>query len=84
APELTNHEEIRKYILNRINIADMFIAKGVVDAVDRSTPKVAIGGKLGLDSTGDEVKGLGITLLEDDELLQKMQNSSNEGKGLKQ
>ncbi|MFY9094801.1 menaquinone biosynthesis decarboxylase, partial [Aliarcobacter butzleri] len=46
APELTNHEEIIKYILNRINIEDMLISKGVVDALDHSSPKFAIGGKL--------------------------------------
>ena len=84
APELTSHEEIIKYILNRINIEDMLISKGVVDALDHSSPKFAIGGKLGLDCTGDEVKELGITLLKDDELLQKMQNISNEVKDLKQ
>ena len=40
--------------------------------------------KLGLDCTGDEIKELGITLLEDSELLGKMQNISNEIKALKQ
>ena len=62
----------------------MLISKGVVDALDHSSPKFAVGGKLGIDCTGDEVKELGITLLEDDELLAKMQNISNEVKALKQ
>ena len=84
APELTSHEEITKYILNRINIDDMLVSKGVVDALDHSSPKFAVGGKLGLDCTGDEVTELGITLLDDVELLQKMQNISTEIKALKQ
>ena len=84
APDLTNHQAVIKHILNRINVEDMLISKGVVDALDHSSPKFAVGGKLGLDCTGDEIKELGITLLEDSELLGKMQNISNEIKALKQ
>ena len=32
-------------ILNRINVEDMLISKGVVDALDHSSPKFAVGGK---------------------------------------
>ncbi len=84
APELEDHEAITQYILNRINIEDMLISKGVVDALDHSSPKFAIGGKLGLDCTGEEIKELGITLLSDSELLEKMQKISDEVKSLKQ
>ena len=84
APELTNHEEISRYILNRINIDDLLVSRGVVDALDHSSPKFAVGGKLGIDCSGDEVKELGITLLEDAELLSKMQDISSEIKDLKQ
>ncbi|RXI46203.1 menaquinone biosynthesis decarboxylase [Malaciobacter mytili] len=84
APELEDHEAITEYILNRINIEDMLISKGVVDALDHSSPKFAIGGKLGLDCTGEEIKELGITLLSDSELLEKMQKISDEVKSLKQ
>jgi 4-hydroxy-3-polyprenylbenzoate decarboxylase len=62
----------------------MLVSKGVVDALDHSSPKFAVGGKLGLDCTGDEIKELGITLLEDNELLSKMQNISSDVKALKQ
>ena len=44
----------------------MLISKGVVDALDHSSPKFAVGGKLGLDCTGDEVAELRITLLKDE------------------
>ncbi|MFY9074227.1 menaquinone biosynthesis decarboxylase [Malaciobacter mytili] len=84
APELEDHKAITEYILNRINIEDMLISKGVVDALDHSSPKFAIGGKLGLDCTGEEIKELGITLLSDSELLEKMQKISDEVKSLKQ
>jgi len=72
APDLTDHEAIAEHILNRINIDDMMISKGVVDALDHSSPKFAVGGKLGLDCTGEEIEELGITLIEDDELLFKI------------
>ncbi|MBL3520461.1 menaquinone biosynthesis decarboxylase [Arcobacter lanthieri] len=84
APELTNHDAITKHILNRINIEDILISKGVVDHLDHSSPKFAVGGKLGIDCTGNEIEELGITLLEDSELLNKMQHISKDIKGLKQ
>ncbi|WP_122893994.1 menaquinone biosynthesis decarboxylase [Arcobacter peruensis] len=84
APDLTDHKAIAEHILNRINIDDMMISKGVVDALDHSSPKFAVGGKLGLDCTGEEIEELGITLIEDDELLFKMQSITSEVKELKQ
>jgi len=83
-PELTNHEELTRYILNRIDIEEILISKGVVDALDHSSPKFAVGGKLGLDCTGEEIKDLGITLLSDEELLTKINGITNEVKELKQ
>ncbi len=84
APELTEHEAVTEYILNRIDIEDIFISRGVVDALDHSSPKFAVGGKLGLDCTGEEIAELGIDLLSDNELLSKMQELSNDVKKLKQ
>ncbi|QDF29973.1 menaquinone biosynthesis decarboxylase [Halarcobacter anaerophilus] len=84
APELVDHKAITEYILNRIDIDDMLISKGVVDALDHSSPKFAVGGKLGLDCTGDEIKELGISLLKDDELLSKIREITDEVKSLKQ
>ncbi|AXX93290.1 menaquinone biosynthesis decarboxylase [Malaciobacter molluscorum LMG 25693] len=84
APELTEHDEITRYILNRIDIDDMLVSKGVVDALDHSSPKFAVGGKLGLDCTGKEIEELGITLLSDEELFDKISNITDEVKSLKQ
>jgi 4-hydroxy-3-polyprenylbenzoate decarboxylase len=84
APDLTDHDAICKHILNRIDIDELLITRGVVDALDHSSPKFAVGGKLGLDCTGDEIDELGITLLEDNELLEKMQEISSDVKNLKQ
>ena len=84
APALTDHDGIIKYILNRIDIDDMLVSKGVIDALDHTSPKFAVGGKLGLDCTGDEIAELGITILEDEDLLKRMQNITNDVKNLKQ
>ncbi len=84
APDLTDHDAICKHILNRIDIDELLITRGVVDALDHSSPKFAVGGKLGLDCTGDEIDELGITLLEDNKLLEKMQEISSDVKNLKQ
>ncbi len=84
SPDLTDHDAICRHILNRIDIDDILITRGVVDALDHSSPKFAVGGKLGLDCTGEEIEELGITILDDDQLLFKMQSITNEVKGLKQ
>jgi 4-hydroxy-3-polyprenylbenzoate decarboxylase len=83
APEL-NSDEIIPYILNRISIENLLISKGVVDALDHSSPKFAVGGKLGIDCTGDEIDELGIEILDDNSLLVRMQKISTEIKDLKQ
>ncbi len=84
APDLTDHDATVKHILNRIDIEELLVTKGVVDALDHSSPKFAVGGKLGLDCTGDEIDELGITLLSDEELLSKIQSITDEVKDLKQ
>ncbi|MDX4038781.1 menaquinone biosynthesis decarboxylase [Aliarcobacter skirrowii] len=84
APKLTSHDEIIRYILNRINVDDILVSRGATDHLDHASPKFAVGGKLGLDCTGDEIDELGITLLEDSTLLNKMKNISSDIKGLKQ
>jgi 4-hydroxy-3-polyprenylbenzoate decarboxylase len=84
APELNDHVAITEYILNRININDILISKGVVDALDHSSPKFAVGGKLGLDCTGEEIDDVAINLLSDDDLLERMKKIADEVKDLKQ
>ena len=83
APDLTDHENLTTYILNRINIKDLFISKGVVDALDHSSPKFAVGGKLGIDCTGEEIKQTNKILISDKKLLKKIKKISSEVKDLK-
>jgi len=83
APELPSMEVI-PYILNRFTTENILITKGVVDALDHSSPKFAVGGKLGIDCTGNDISPLGIDILEDNVLLEKMQIISKDIKGLKQ
>ena len=83
APELPSMEVI-PYILNRFSTENILITKGVVDALDHSSPSFAVGGKLGIDCTGDEIDNLGIEILKDEDLLEKMQKISSDIKGLKQ
>ncbi len=84
SPDLKDHANITKYILNRLHPDNILITQGVVDALDHSSPKFACGGKLGIDCTGDEIEYLGITLLSDEELLSKIQQVSDEVTALKQ
>ncbi len=56
APKLTSHDEIIRYILNRINVDDILVSRGATDHLDHASPKFAVGGKLGLDCTGDEIR----------------------------
>ncbi len=84
APSLTEHNAVTRYILNRIDLEELFISRGVVDALDHSSNKFAVGGKLGIDCTGEEITESGITLLSDEELLREMQKISSSVKDLKQ
>jgi 4-hydroxy-3-polyprenylbenzoate decarboxylase len=84
APELDDDEAITKWILNRLDVEELLITKGVVDALDHSSPRFALGGKLGLDCTGDEVNELGIKLKEDAKLLKKMHKIDTNVVDLKQ
>jgi len=83
APDLPSLEVI-PYILDRFTTDNILITKGVVDALDHSSPKFAVGGKLGVDCTGNDIAELGIEILEDKALLEKMQEISKDIKGLKQ
>jgi len=84
APSLIEHDAVTRYILNRIDLEELFISRGVVDALDHSSNKFAVSGKLGIDCTGEEITESGITLLSDEELLREMQKISSSVKDLKQ
>ena len=73
APELDEFEALSKHILNRLERSKVFITKGIVDHLDHSSDEQFVGGKLGVDATGEEVEeGVEIPL-SDSELLEKMQ-----------
>ena len=84
APELEDFEELVEYILNRLDKSKILITQGVVDHLDHSSKKQFIGGKLGIDATGDEVESGIEVLLDDSELLVKMQQIDSNIVALKQ
>jgi 4-hydroxy-3-polyprenylbenzoate decarboxylase len=71
APDLRS-KEIIPYILNRFKIKNMLISKGVVDALDHSSDEFAVGGKLGVDCTGEEISDDKIEIINDEILLNKI------------
>jgi len=74
APKLEAYEAICEYILNRIEPSKILITRGIVDALDHSSNESLVGGKLGVDATGEEVKEGIKNPLDDKNLLEKMQN----------
>ena len=72
APKLTEYEPVTDYILNRVDPANLLITEGIVDALDHSSPETLVGGKLGLDCTGEEVPHGVEEPLEDEKLLEAM------------
>ncbi|HEY9190149.1 MAG TPA: menaquinone biosynthesis decarboxylase [Sulfurovum sp.] len=84
APELEESHALAAHILNRLDRNKILITQGVVDHLDHSSQEQFVGGKLGLDATGDEV-GQGVeALLSDALLLEKMQEISDSVVGVKQ
>ncbi len=56
APELEESVVLTKHILNRLSPERVFITKGIVDHLDHSSEEQFVGGKLGVDATGDEIE----------------------------
>jgi 4-hydroxy-3-polyprenylbenzoate decarboxylase len=73
APDLENSKALVKHILNRLSPEKVFISKGIVDHLDHSSSEQFVGGKLGLDATGNAVEKGVDELLTDKALLEKMQ-----------
>ncbi|RRS31596.1 MAG: 3-octaprenyl-4-hydroxybenzoate carboxy-lyase [Epsilonproteobacteria bacterium (ex Lamellibrachia satsuma)] len=72
APELEESEALTEHILNRLDKSKILITQGIVDHLDHSSSEQFVGGKLGVDATGDEVdEGVGL-LLSDSELHELM------------
>ncbi len=71
APDLDRAEELAVYILNRLDASKILTSRGIVDALDHSSPRPLIGGKLGIDATG-EVVPRRVKSLDDSELLGRL------------
>lgn len=84
APELEESKALAAHILNRLDPSKILITQGIVDHLDHSSSEQFVGGKLGVDATGDEVENGVEELLSDEELLAKMQEISSRVVGLKQ
>ena len=84
APELEESEALTRHILNRLSAENVFITKGIVDHLDHSSAKQFVGGKLGVDATGEEVEEGVETLLSDTDLLEKIQEINSNVLELKQ
>jgi 4-hydroxy-3-polyprenylbenzoate decarboxylase len=84
APELEESKALAAHILNRLDQSKILITQGIVDHLDHSSSEQFVGGKLGVDATGDEVESGVEKLLSDKDLLEKMQEISSRVVGLKQ
>ena len=72
APELEESKALSEHILNRLDKNKILITQGIVDHLDHSSSEQFIGGKLGVDATGDEVDEGVELLLSDSELHELM------------
>ncbi len=84
APELEESKALAKHILNRLDKNKILITQGIIDHLDHSSSKQFVGGKLGVDATGDEIENGVEVLLSDNDLLEKMQEISIDVVALKQ
>jgi 4-hydroxy-3-polyprenylbenzoate decarboxylase len=83
APNLDDYENLTKYILDRFSINNLLISKGVIDALDHSSSEALVGGKLGVDCTGDKVEKR-VVVLDDKELFKKIKNLDDSIMAIKQ
>ena len=84
APELEDSETLTRHILERLTPEKILISQGIIDHLDHSSNEQFVGGKLGVDATGDIVTQTVEELLSDEVLLSKMQEIENSITGLKQ
>ena len=84
APEFTEHDALARYILNRLDLEELMLSRGVVDALDHSSNKFGVGGKLGADATGEVVDVAPKEIVDDTTLLALFRDISDDVKGLKQ
>lgn len=68
SPSLTEYEKITEHVLNRLEKKNILITRGIVDALDHSSDETLVGGKLGIDATGEKIQAT-VNVLSDSELL---------------
>ncbi len=71
APKLDDYKNLAVYILNRVSKDSIIISEGIIDALDHSSPKPLVGGKLCIDATGERVEKK-IDILSDEKLTDKI------------
>ena len=84
APELEDFEALSEHVLNRLSKEKVLITQGIVDHLDHASDKQFVGGKLGIDATGDEVEETVDILLSDDALYDKLHKLDRHIVALKQ
>jgi len=84
APELEDSVALTEHILNRLSPERVFITKGIVDHLDHSSEEQFVGGKLGVDATGDEVEEGVEEPLSDEVLYEKLHKLDRHIVALKQ
>jgi len=84
APALEDHEAFTEHVLNRLDKEKILITQGIVDHLDHSSARQFVGGKLGIDATGEEVEEGVDELLSDEVLLAKVQEITSSAVALKQ
>ncbi|MCB4745162.1 MAG: menaquinone biosynthesis decarboxylase [Sulfurovum sp.] len=84
APMLENHQAFIEHVLDRLDASKILITQGIVDHLDHASSKQFVGGKLGIDATGKEVKKGLIEPLSDKVLLKKLQKVDADVVTLKQ
>ena len=84
APELSDDMAITEYILNRLDSDKILISQGIIDALDHTANESLVGGKLGIDATGNIVENSIKNPIDDTALLQKMREIDSSILELKQ
>ncbi len=84
APDLTDYKQLSAYVLDRLHPTKILLSHGVVDHLDHSAPQPFVGGKLGVDATGDRVAHGVLEPMSDAALLEKMRTLDKNVLDLKQ
>jgi 4-hydroxy-3-polyprenylbenzoate decarboxylase len=83
APDLNDYSAAFKYCLDRFSRDRLLVSRGILDALDHSSPQALLGGKLALDCTREKVEK-NVSILSDRELLEKIKAIVPEAAALKQ